>query len=108
MLKEIIEKVVSRFADKKEKYAEIYLRAFNRETKEEDVDYHEALRWIESNVPRSITGIIRETVTNSQGVTYSAPVLRIALRYNSRRELKSAVNAIKARYNREKLIVVMK
>jgi hypothetical protein len=108
MLKEIIEKVVGRFADKREKYAEIYLRAFNRETKEEDFDYHEAIQWVDSNVPRTIVGLIRETVTNSRGVRYSAPVLRIALRYKSRRELKSAVNAIKTRYNREKLIVVMK
>ncbi len=108
MLKEIIANVVNHFTNKREKYAEIYLRAFNRETKEEDIDYHEAIRWVDSNVPRTITGVIRETVTNSRGVTYSAPVLRIALRYNSRRELKSAVNAIKARYNREKLIVVLK
>jgi hypothetical protein len=103
MLKALIEKFTP-----KERYAEIYLRTFNRETREEDVYERDAVRWIESNVPGAICNVVRETVTNSRGVTYSAPIVRILMRYRTRRELKKAVESIKTEFNRKKLIVVFK
>ena len=102
MLKTLIEK----FIDKKEKYAEIYLQTFNRETREEDVNHHTALRWIETHIPGTVCSIARETVTNAKEVTYSAPVIRVLMRYQARRELKKAIETLKRQYNREKLIVV--
>lgn len=103
MLKELIEKFTP-----KERYAEVYLRTFNRETREKDINEQVAPRWIETRIPGAICNIIRETVANAAGVTYSAPIVRVLMRYRTRRELKKAVEAIKKQYNREKLIVVFK
>ena len=91
-----------------EKRAEIYLECFNPEIREEDVDYHEALQWIEQNITGTLTCVLRETVTNSRGIRYSAPIIQTHIYYRRRRELRNAVNAIKARYGRKKLPVVFR
>ena len=91
-----------------EKYAEIYLECFNPKILEEDVDYHEALQWIEQNITGTLTCVLRETVTNSRGIRYSAPIVQTHIKYRKRRELKKAIETIKARYNRKKLPVIFR
>ena len=91
-----------------EKRAEIYLHCFNPKTLKEDITYREALRYIDRNIPNTITCVLRETVTNAEGVRYSAPIIQTHIYYRRRRELKKAINAIKARYGRKKLPVVFR
>lgn len=100
--------IINFFRDDEKHVAEIYLRTINPDNLKREIDATEAMGWIETAVPGTIAGIVREALTDQNGKSYGAPVVHVLLTYRGRSGLKDAVKIIKSRYNRPLHVVKVK